>query len=168
MSNKLEDHIDEPIKKAVAGLNLLGFKTYMSCCGFTYDGEKVEKSHLGKAYVYLDSDQVLNSDKLSILLTRIALKSKWRFQICDKFIDFYGDTWSPDHPWSNHKSIHNYEVYLLSINSLIREIRENRHFFQDCEIKDGNHSYLEVSKYWKYKPCESWFVKASDWENIEN
>lgn len=67
------------LKKTVVGLNLLGFTTYMSCCGFEYEGAVVPKSHLGKAYVYLDTNQVFENQKLSSLLSLLSLKSGWRF-----------------------------------------------------------------------------------------
>jgi hypothetical protein len=76
----VKDHIDAPILKAVAGMNLLGFKTYMSCCGFTYKDEQVKKSHLGKAYMYLDCEQIINTPRLSSLLTEICLESGWQFR----------------------------------------------------------------------------------------
>lgn len=168
-TNKLEDHIDEPIKKAVVGMSLLGFKTYMSCCGFSYDNEKVYKSHLEKAYIYLDSKQITESTALSRRLLSLACLSGWAINPNVPFVDFYGKHWEENHPWKTKTSVHNYEVFLLSISRLNKAIETMKNEFLDftVEIKDGNHHYIEeVSSFWQYKPTESWFVNRNTYEAL--
>jgi hypothetical protein len=168
MSNLLQDHIDDPIKKAVVGMNFLGFKTYMSCCGFTYENEKVQKSHLGKAYIYLDNYQVSNNRDLLVLLGIISLETEWRFERKGVFIDFYGDTWNEGHPWSMAGSVHSYEKFLLAIHSLVTSLISKKEYFQkSAVIEDGNEYYIKhVSKYWKCKPTESWVVTSEDFDSL--
>lgn len=168
MSNLLKDHIDDPIKKAVVGMNLLGFKTYMSCCGFSYEGESVKKSHLGKCYLFLDYNQIISNNKFLAILSKISLKSKWVFKRHHDFVDFYGETWSKDHPWASLGAVHNYEAFLLAINSLERVIEEQSgHFLDSALIEDGNLYYVKtVSKYWQYKPTEPWLVTKEDFYNL--
>ena len=169
--DNVKTHIDAPIRKAVAGMNLFGFTTLMSCCGFTYDDEEVEKSHLGKCYMYLDSEKTRSSERLMALLTALSLHSRWVFKDNGPFIDFYGETWrdkgSGDHPWAKELSVHNYEVFLLSIFSLNQAIEKHRGFFLDeARIKDGNSFYANISSFWKFKPKNEWVITKGDWDKI--
>lgn len=168
MSNLLKDHIDDPIKKSVVGMSLLGFKTYMSCCGFSYEGESVRKSHLGKCYIYLDYDQVMRDNRLLYLLSIVSLRSKWVFRNLYNFIDFYGETWNKDHPWASLGTVHNYEQFLITINALEKAIEELSLNFQDgALIEDGNLYYVRnVSKHWQYKPTEPWLVHKEDFYSL--
>lgn len=170
ISNKLEDHIDEPIKKAVAGMSLLGFKTYMSCCGFDYENPKVPKTHLKKAYIFLDTAQIYNNDKLCSLFTRICVRSGWKFNAAtDPFLDFYAETWHNDHPWKSPFAVHHYEIFLLAISALNKSIEaQSEHFIKGpVAITDGNKYYVDnVSKFWAYKPTEDWIVSADQWEKM--
>lgn len=170
MNNTVYNHIDAPIRKAVAGMNLLGFNTYMSCCGFSYENEEVKKSHLGKAYMYLDFEQVWKNPRLCDLLTKISLESNWNYDRNRDFIDFYAKTWKKNHPWSDYNSVHHYEVFLLAIKNLNDTIKRFENSFLDSvEIKDGNLYYLEkVSSFWNYKPLPSWTIEKENWENIKS
>jgi hypothetical protein len=88
MEETVEKHIDEPIKKCVVGLNLLGITTTMSCCGYTYENEAVPKKHLNKAYVYIDMTRTLMNQ--SINLIALSLKSQWNISpLSYGVIDFY-------------------------------------------------------------------------------
>lgn len=170
MIETVEKYIDAPIRKTVAGLNLLGFKTYMSCCGFTYDGEQIEKSHLPKVYVFLDSEQVLKDQRLSSFLTNLSLRAGWTAKLFGKFIDFYYEDphFRHPNPWADPKSIHNYEQFLLGIHKLNRGIEDfSGEFFSYASIEDGNKYYYDnVSKFWKIKPAANWLVKREDWAKI--
>lgn len=156
----VEKHIDMPMRKIVAGLNLLGFKTLMSCCGYTYEGEEVKKSHLGKAYVYLDNRVIPDA---SMFLTLLA-NARWQIKFEGPyFIDLFANTWENNHPWGSSDSVHNYEVYVLAINQLEKTLE--RDYFIDkmrdyAVIADGNHHYIteDEIKYWQYKPALDWVV----------
>ncbi len=162
------DHIDAPIREVIIGLNLLGFKTYMSCCGYNYKGqeeENIPKSHLEKAYVYLDYNQVMDSPTLCSLLTELCLESQWGFNVMGtQFIDFYGKTWAevnPQNPWRKRESMHNYEIFLLAISALEKSIFKRKDRFLDrVIIEDGNEFYIRnVSKFWEAGRTPSAIVK---------
>lgn len=161
----LKDHIDEPMLKVIAGLNLIGFKTWMSCCGFKYKGEKVKKSHLGKPYVYLDYKQISEDFFLRDVLCDLSLKSDWIFCKRLPFIDFYAEVWKDNHVWKEKESVHNYESYVLSISALNRAILDRDFNFKDkVTISDGNKFYKEkVSSYWQYEPTEDWVVTKEEY-----
>lgn len=164
----LENHIDEPIKKCVVGMALLGFKPIMSCCGFTYKDEKVPKKHLGKAYIYLSHDDIIKNGRSTNLLQLMYL-SGWKIDILDKnFIDFYSNTWQKDHPWNDKNCPHYYEMFVLAINSLEKTLETLKaHFNKEAIIEDGNKFYLEkVSKFWQYKPCKDWVVTPETFEKL--
>lgn len=175
MTNQLKDHIDEPIKKCVVGLNLLGFKTLFSCCGFSYKNEAVPKSHLGKAYIYLDRSSFPTfygfspfkgeEVKKKAIFFDIALKSGWNFKkVNDTTIDFYGESWPANHPWGHEGSVHFYEQMVLSIRSLESALDLWQDSFADqvtieCAYKEWN----KLMKYFNYEACESWTVTKEDY-----
>ena len=162
----LSDHIDEPIKKAIVGLNLLGIKTLMSCCGFSYTDEKVPKKHLGKAYVYLDARSPYIEHKLITLLR----DSKWMMCfVSDVFIDFYAPRWEPKHEWNDPSCPHFYEIFALGINNLTKAIDKQKDNFSDTAIiEDGNSLYINDMgiKHWQYKPAKSWIVSPEIYNSL--
>lgn len=169
MSELLENHIDEPIKKCVAGMALLGFKPMMSCCGFSYKDEKVQKKHLQKAYIYLDYKHLMENMKAGHLF-HLANISRWKMDILNggQFLDFYCDTWSAKHPWADVNCPHFYEPFILGISALEKSIISlKQYFIPTATVEDGNKFYKEnVSKYWQYEPTESWIVTPEIFEKL--
>lgn len=169
--DKLEDHIDEPIKKVVVGLALLGFHPVMSCCGFNYKGEKVAKTHLiNKPYVYLDT-KYLEAFHDSLLM-RLAFGSGWTIDFNPKgnrFVDFWSRTWNKGHPWEESKCPHQPEGCILAINSLEQCIEKSRSKFQEWfNIVDGNSIYINEFKlkHWQYAPTDPWRVTPETFDNL--
>ena len=171
MKRLLEDHIDAPIKKVVAGLSLLGFETRMSCCGFEYKEPAVKKSHLtGKPYVYLWRRQIFESPRLKEILCDLSLRSGWKFdQLSEEHVDFYGEKWKggEDHPWGKDSAVHFYEQPLLTICSINKAIEVWKSEFRDyAYVRDGNHFYKNISSFWQYEPTEPWHVTPEIWAKI--
>ena len=169
MKNELKDHIDDPIKKTVVGLSLLGFKTHMSCCGFNYKGSQVKKSHMtGKAYVYLDTKQIFESPDLKEKLCDLSMRSAWKVDVLgNEYVDFYGPEWPKGEPWGAKDTVHFYEKPLLNISALNKAIKIWEPSFQDyAYIRDGNHKYKELTTYWQYEPAERWFVTPKTWAEL--
>lgn len=166
---KLEDHIDEPIKKCVVGLNLLGIQTEMSCCGFTYEGEKTRKTHLPKSYIYVNCK---NQNFELSLLVRLAMQSRWVMDfssLSNSWCDFYCKGWDRDHPWGDPNSPHFHEVFNIGINRLEQAIDLYSHnFHPSATISDGNKGYIETSKikHWQYKPTEPWIVNPEIYRSL--
>jgi hypothetical protein len=164
----LEDHIDEPIKKCVAGMALLGFNPIMSCCGFNYKGEKVPKKHLEKAYLYLNGSSL--NEKNSLILMKIAKESGWTIKplFGSGIIDFFAETWAKTHPWNVPGCPHFHEVFVIAINYLERAINNHKNEFpkEGVKITDGNEMYKEVHKYWQYEPTNSWVVTPEIYEKL--
>lgn len=156
MSEKLEDHIDEPIKKCVAGMALLGYNPIMSCCGFNYKGEKVPKKHLKKTYMYLKPAQPFDTAFYNIMID-----SQWTLKGLGKYcFDFFANTWDANHPWNEEGCPHFYEVFAIAINSLEKAIeRVPKDFFaENVLLKDGNEDYKKNIKHWQYEPAEPWKI----------
>lgn len=170
MKTNLQVHIDDPIKKTVVGLSLLGFTTYMSCCGFNYEGSQVKKTHLtGKTYVYLDAEEIFASSDLKEKLCDLSLRSGWRFDLLagQKYIDFYGEKWPENHAWANKDAVHFYEKAVLNIYALNKAIEIWQPKFKEyAYVRDGNHEYKALSTYWQYKPAESWHVTPTIWRGL--
>ncbi len=168
--DKLENHIDEPIKKSVVGMALLGFVPVFSCCGFNYHGEKVKKTHmLEKPYIYLSIPDL--DDKLKALLLSISIKCQWKINIINSsFIDFHGHKWDSDHPWSAEGCPHKPEMPVLAIHSLEKALEEykNNNFRVKAIIQDGNDLYKNKwgIKHWQYEPCEDWEVTPQTFDSL--
>jgi len=164
--NLLENHIDAPIKKAVVGLSLLGFKTAMSCCGFDYKGEHVKKTHLqNKPYIYIYSPLPDAEDRMSEwqkhLLFNIAVDSGWSIAPLynSVFIDFHCHAWSKDHPWAAEGCLHRHEDNNIKISLLERSLEKREYLFKpSVTIKDGNSLYKTWFKHWQYEPVKDWTV----------
>ncbi len=157
----LEYHIDEPVKKSVVGMALLGFKPIFSCCGFTYHGEKVKKTHLpDKPYIFINLGYATSEQKS--LLIDIARKSLWTIgPVDDNIVDFHGWKWDKNHPWNIEGSPHSMEPAVLSLNRLEKILEGySGQFLDRIEIIDGNFIYKEVRniKHWQYPTSSPWMV----------
>jgi len=170
--DNLELHIDDPIKKSVVGLALLGFKPVFSCCGFSYKGESVKKSHMtGKPYIYLDANLDIEHKEL---LFDIARQSFWTigFPGSGTYIDFYsplGKFERQDHPWSSENSPHNCEPAVLTIAALERVLAtKSSQFTNSVEIIDGNYIYKEIYKIknWQYPVSLPWIVTPDTFNSL--
>lgn len=169
--NNLSDHIDEPIKKCVMGMKLLGIEPWMSCCGFSYEGEKVKKKHLGKAYMYI---KVPEATEKAALLLELSYKSRWILSPEPdaeiSFFDFYWDTWSKKHPWADKDCPHHHENFVIGIHMLEKTL-ENKLGSLDMdkgyvvELRDGNEWYDKNLKHWQYKPANPWVFTYGDFLN---
>ena len=177
MSNQLKDHIDAPILKATVGLNLLGFKTIFSCCGFDYQNPCVPKKHvLNKPYFFIeysigDSGRWISHAKS--LLFDLCIDSGWKFdKISDgSIIDFYSysQEWDREHPFGREGSPHRYEQPCLAIDRLLKSISSLRsNFMPEAVIKDGNGAYIKAYKYWQYQPCEDWLVSPDTFDSLQS
>jgi hypothetical protein len=163
----LEEHIDDPIKKSVVGMALLGFVPIFSCCGFNYDGEKVKKTHLEKPYIYLDKD-MMNSESKAMLLD-IAHESNWTIAPAGQYIDFHGWKWNGDHPWKAEGCPHKPEIAVLALNYLERILETRKTLFKkSVKIVDGNFIYKNIKKikHWQYKPSEAWEVTPEIFDKL--
>lgn len=168
-STKLYDHIDAPIRKAVAGMNLLGFKTHFSCCGFDYEGQPDFKSHL-KPYIFLDYNQIMETPVLKMKLYDLGILAGWGYDNAgSQYIDFYAKiSTHVDDPWGKAKSVHFYEKSAIAIARLNETIKRfDKYFLDQVIIEDGNKKSKENVPYWQYQPCEeNWIVTKEGWENL--
>jgi hypothetical protein len=167
--NNLEDHIDEPIKKCVVGLALLGFTPIFSCCGFNYHGEKIRKDHfLNKPYIYIDYSKM--TSELKEVLLDICFKSRWSIGISGaNCVDFHGWKWEKEHPWSADGCLHKPEMNVISLRELEKVLETYRPKFQEqALIRDGNDVWKKDLglKHWQYAPSESWWVTPDTFDKL--
>lgn len=79
--NKLEDLIDFPIKRTIALLNLIGFKTIWSCCGFNYPGEYGRDHSINRLSISFNGmDDVVDSNNYENIDYNVSLTTKF---ICE-------------------------------------------------------------------------------------
>lgn len=167
--NKLEYHIDDPIKKCVVGMALLGFTPIFSCCGFNYIGERIAKSHiLEKPYIYIHKTKM--DDKLKSLLIDICCDSSWNISMAgNEYIDFHGWKWNNNHPWSVKGCLHKPEMPVLALSSLEKVLEKLKDKFHTItEIKDGNEFYkIDLKlKHWQYPACQPWEVTPEIFDKL--
>lgn len=166
----LEDHVDEPIKKCVVGMALLGFQPLFSCCGFTYRGEKVKKDHIwGKPYIFLN--HAIMSGPLKALLVDLSINTGWTIgNIAPTIVDFYFYNNAANTPpsWKEKDSPHFHEPSVLAISRLEKQLEALKEHFKPTEIKDGNVIWKEDLKirHWQYPSCASWKVTPETFDSL--
>jgi hypothetical protein len=172
VSNKLEDHIDEPIKRAVALMNLYGVSTIFSCCGFAYKGEKVQKSHVFSCPQILFKCTTRSLNKISKLIhtNKFAMNNGWNASLIptrdrEPFTKGYIGCRlrSEIKSWEEKDSPHFHEA----CNSAITILEERLLEFVDSMpesvlVRDYNEIMKKAYPYWQYDPCTPWLVKKSD------
>lgn len=163
----LRDNIDEPIRRCIAGMALLGFKTVFSCCGFNYKGQPKDRSHLiGKPYMYLEYT-ASSFQYLPLLM----MSTSWRLNfLTGRKFDFFGQGWNgSNHIWNKEESIHHYEAAAIQIQSLENRLTTDpfflRHMLDEVEIVDGNHEYKKQVKHWQIDGSEPWLVTKENFLN---
>ncbi len=167
----LKNHIDEPIKKSVVGLALLGFTPIFSCCGFTYKGEVIRKDHFqNKSYIYLSYAAIQHDNDLKALLIDIAYYASWNINhVGGGIIDFHCCGWKGDHPWNVDGCLHKPEVNVIACNYLEKAISKYTHKFKEsAEIRDGNDVWKKDMglKYWQYDTSKSWVVNTDTFNSL--
>lgn len=176
ISKLLEDHIDEPIKRAVALLNLYGIGTIFSCCGFSYKGEKVPKSHIHNHPQILfkaTRNNLMKACKL-IHCGVFASNNMWSVHITptngrEPFVKalmscrFQHQSNGQINNWLDKSSPHHHE----GANVVIACLEDRLVTFKD-EMKDEVliHDYNAIMKKaypsWQYDACEPWLVRKKD------
>ena len=171
---KLEDHIDEPIKRSVALMNLYGIETLFSCCGYEYKNPKVSKSHifrnpqilfkanapnLEKAATLIHYDVFLNNNSWRIVVlptsTREPLvKASMNCVMAKSQIEEWGQSESPHFHEGFNAVIYQLEDRLLQFKDEMKD---------EVVVKDYNAIMKEVYPAWEYETCEDWIVKKKDY-----
>ena len=161
----LEDDIDEPIKRCVAALALLGCEPAWSCCGFDYEGQPKHKRHqTGRVYFILGRFD--NAVRLLQLLhdSQLQWRSHWEFQLRGKdAVDMHLDFGNTIEQWDNADCIHFSE-------QAVQIIKEMEGLLLSCApsmaeevtLKDTNEYYKEVFEFWQYSPKSDWVI-TKEW-----
>ena len=166
---KLEDMIDEPIKKCAALLNLLECKTQFSCCGYDYKDQSAWKAHTkGQIYFFIEADD--RSFQVMQKLQRWSFTQvrAWQMRLMS-------------HPWNEsywhlacigiqamecwQGKIHEYEGFILSIQHLEDALIEMKDEMADeVTVKDFNARFIEhYGKKWEFTPGADWVVRKEDY-----
>lgn len=172
----LEEHIDDPIKRAVALMNLYGIKTIFSCCGYKYKGEKVPKSHIQnqpqimfkatrdgmfKAANLIHCTEFANGNLWMVFLKPTT--SRERFAKASIMCSFRPQPTGQINEWLDKDSPHNHEGANAVIASLEDRLLEFRDTFKDeVLVRDYNAEMKKWYPHWQYPTCDPWLVKKSD------
>lgn len=154
---RLEDDIDEPIKKCVAMLALLRCEPTFSCCGFDYDGQPFHKSHqYGEPYIRM------KSNLFSISITTQPLKYGWYV------VNVVGEVslcWraSANPHWRNNNCIHFSEEIVGAIAWLEDGLLRNKdNMLDEVILTDTNRKNKTLNRFWQYPPKEDWVIRKTD------
>lgn len=102
-SSDLEYHIDAPIKKSIAMLNLLGYETYFCCAGYDYEG------HTGNGHAYISIKLGDFVDEL--FLKRIAINVGWDAVVRHTLT--WTHTWTIEKMYPSEQDVLNMEKELV-------------------------------------------------------
>ena len=177
ISYKLEDHIDAPIKRAVALMNLFGIETIFSCCGFDYKNPNVPKSHIHNRPQILfkaTRDNLMKACEL-IHCDQFAANRLWWINIMptnkrEPFVKaligcvFQHQPRGQINNWLEKESPHNHE----GANAVIACLEDRLLQFSDrmkdeVVVQDYNAVMKKVYPYWQYDPCEPWHINKKDY-----
>ena len=173
---KLEDHIDEPIKRSVALMNLYGVETLFSCCGYDYKNPKVPKSHIAGRPQILFKANTQNLKKITNLIHYdvflnnnswwvLVMPTSTREPIVKAMMGCKIDSHSSNiDSWNDSNSPHFHEGF----NSIFYQLEDRLLQFKnemkdEVIVKDYNTIMKEVYPSWEYEPCEDWIVKKKDY-----
>ena len=159
----LDYFIDEPIKDCVAFLNLLGFKTRWSCCGFDYKNQLDIKSHtINRPHIYLT---YVISKGLDFLV-RICVESGWSLRLTKVSCDICWEIscgLSLDPNWDKKESIHNYESSVVAIENLRRTLLKYKEYFLEGVIlEDENIRMKDLMSNWQYPLSLPWIIRKKE------
>lgn len=154
---KLEDDIDEPIKKCVAMLALLRCEPTFSCCGFDYDGQPFHKSHqYGEPYVRM------KSNLYSLALTSQPLQYGWQAAMVVGEVTLVWKSHGNPH-WRNTNCIHYSEEIVGAIGWLEWALSQNKDkMLDEVTLEDTNKKNRGINRFWQYPPKKDWVVRKKD------
>jgi len=166
-SDRLQDDIDEPIKRCVMALALLGCEPQWSCCGFDYHGQPLHKSHqYGRCYFILGNRPNAVALFNALLASDMPFKSRWCLQSSvngNYGVDLHADGQNIIEQWDTKDSIHDYETLAFCIQHLdmfLMELHES--FLDEVTLIDTNVHYGNRVQSWQYPPKREWVIRKSD------
>ncbi len=158
------DSIDRPIRPLVWELNRIGLLTKFSCCGFNYPDEEEPKTHYANgSYVHFFTPQSEFGRVNFFKLTQFVGSCGWKLHF------FTNSVWNINAPnqCSDNmydktdgidQSIHQYESFVLSIQTLTDAIHKNIPSDNTgVQIIDGNAHYKGFPE-WQVKPKKTCIV----------
>jgi hypothetical protein len=154
---KLEDDIDEPIKRSVALLALLRCEPTFSCCGFDYDGQPFHKSHqYGEPYIRM------KSNLFSLSLTSCFMKFGWQvISVVGEVTLVWRSNGNPH--WRDTNCIHYSEEIVGAIGWLEWFLMQNESKMADeWVLADTNSKQKGMNRYWQYPPKKEWVIRKND------
>lgn len=164
----LVDDIDQPIRKSLAMLSLLGCKTIWSCCGFDYEGQPVHKFHeYGTVFFRMHFSEASHTVAANLLMARLALP--WEIKLFYTNIpevQFKAPIGFEDHlkTWENSLCPHYPEPAVQAICNLEnRLIKFKEHFLDEVTLVDTNAEYQKAFPDWQYPPKNPWVIRKADY-----
>jgi len=171
-------HMDAPIRKTIAMLNLLGCETTWSCCGHGYNRTagneaNVNKDHAPNFQIFVKATprafevckHVTTSEALIFMQLIIELKSTPTLEPyliiqSRPFADarrMWGDPNSPHF----HETPNIFKTYL---NRALMELEKD--MVDEVTIGDYNAVAVEKDPHWQYRPANEWVIKKEDLPKI--
>jgi hypothetical protein len=160
----VKDHIDAPLLKTIAMMNLWGLRTTWCCVGWGYENEKVKKDHAVclQIFIHADSQAVdkitrfLDTDEMTfvsnLLFFRFVKQSRQQ-----PMIVLTGPARDPNGMWQKEGSPHAHEYPNMIIDALNRRLLNFvDEFASSATIHDQNAVAKETMPHWSYEPSADW------------
>lgn len=177
IQKNLKDLIDWPIVDTVAYLNILGFKTIWSCCGYNYPNDDGKCHQMGQTYFIIDidnDDNILKSMLLNLLEERPEV---WQL-ICRKTPNFNKTRYdlhfifpSQNKSWT-YGTKHFYEipaVEIFNLNEILKQKikilkQSNIIFPKTITVTDSNSDKVTVfGNLWQVEVGSPWVIDVDNY-----
>ena len=162
----LKDMIDVPLQKSIALINLLGVKTYWSCCGYDYLGQEEGKGHMyGAVQITFEPSPKADALLLSVIKTLGVWKgcsTRVAPGVLALALEYPIQGLHPS--WKGEKNPHIAEGAVAAINILEMDLlAKEKHMEEKVIISDMNKFSLEKNRHWNFLPSKDWEVLKKDW-----
>lgn len=166
----LEQDIDQPIKKCVMALALLGCEPVWSCCGFDYAGQPVHKKHQNEivGIVLRDNERTrwLDGKLKTAFSSYEELPMRWHMgprYICGDSDYVLTSDLKRGNTWPDPDCIHFSEPAAIAIQMLESVlISLSAEFLESMTLTDTNIEFHNRYEWWQYPTKAPWVIRKAD------
>ena len=166
------ESIDRPIRPLIYQMHRIGLRSRYCCCGFPYDKEEEPKSHSLDTYVQFYTPTKREEVVSFFTLCDVANQCGWRVELT--FPGVWTVRYQQPEMMQNYwdkgnfeRGIHSYELNLIHINKLTKNLEKIPSKVKEITIIDGNGDIKEKwgIDEWQVEPKQNHFINVEDVEN---
>ncbi len=165
----LKNHIDTPVLKTIALMNLWGLQTTWSCCSLHYQNPEVKKDHapVFQIFVKATPESFLKLTRLVDAEEMAFLANSCTFRLVkqvgqEPMVVINGTNMKPA-MWGERDSPHYHEYVNMVIYFMNKRLLEFKdEFAEEVTIIDQNEYMKKVMPNWDYAPSSPWTVTKKE------